>query len=133
MADLREALTLVDGVPYSMLRETGWTWMLESLNSDRLDNIATRMISDSAHILTTHYLKQGAIKDAYAVAKVGILAAPDEQTMQFNLARVMKAEGRVDEAEKMLNDIVNRSDDGLAPRDLSERSRKIISTWKATG
>ena len=133
MTDLREALTLVDGVPYSMLRETGWTWMLESLNSDRLDNIATRMISDSAHILTTHYLKQGAIKDAYAVAKVGILAAPDEQTMQFNLARVMKAEGRIDEAEKMLNDIVNRTDDGLAPRDLSERSRKIISTWKATG
>ncbi|GAC1435492.1 MAG: hypothetical protein NVSMB68_07620 [Thermoanaerobaculia bacterium] len=89
MTDLREALTLVDGVPYSMLRETGWSWMLESLNSDRLDNIATRMISDSAHILTTHYLKQGAIKDAYAVAKVGILAAPDEQTMQFNLARVI--------------------------------------------
>ncbi|MFT4011011.1 MAG: LysM peptidoglycan-binding domain-containing protein [Nocardioidaceae bacterium] len=130
MSDLREALTLVDGIPYSMLRETGWSWLLEG---DRADHDAVVMVSDAAHILTTHYLKQGAIKDAYAVAKVGILAAPNEKTMQFNLARVMKAEGRVDEAEKMLNEIVNRFDDGLAPRDLSERSRKIISSWKATG
>lgn len=131
MTDLREALTLVDGVPYSKLRETGWSWLLEG---DRADHEAVYMISDAAHILTTHYLKQGAIKDAYAVAKVGVLAAPDEQTMQFNLARVMKAEGRTEEAEKLLNDeVYNRSDDGLAPRDLSERSRKIISSWKATG
>ena len=131
MADLREALTLVDGVPYSKLRETGWSWLLEG---DRADHQAVRMISDAAHVLTTHYLKQDAIKDAYAVAKVGVLAAPDEQTMQFNLARVMKAEGRLEEAEKLLNDeVYNRSDDGLAPRDLSERSRKIISSWKAIG
>ncbi|MGY2877187.1 hypothetical protein ACVW00_004377 [Marmoricola sp. URHA0025 HA25] len=131
MTDLREALTLVDGVPYSKLRETGWSWLLEG---DRADHEAVYMVSDAAHILTTHYLKQGAIKDAYAVAKVGVLAAPDEQTMQFNLARVMKAEGRLEEAEKFLNEeVYNRSDDGLAPRDLSERSRKIISSWKATG
>lgn len=131
MVDLREALTLVDGVPYSKLRETGWSWLLEG---DRADHQAVRMISDAAHVLTTHYLKQDAVKDAYAVAKVGVLAAPDEQTMQFNLARVMKAEGRLEEAEKLLNDeVYNRSDDGLAPRDLSERSRKIISSWKATG
>lgn len=134
MVDLRQALLLVDRVPFSKLREGGWSWMLESLKSDRLDYVATRMISDSAHLLTTHYLKQGEVKDAFAVAKIGVLAAPDEDTMQINLARVMKAEGRIDEAEKLLNDeVYNRSDEGLAPRDLSERSKKIISSWKATG
>ena len=134
MVDLRQALLLVDRVPFSMLREHGWSWMLESLHSDRLDYVATRMISDSAHLLTTHYLKQGAVKDAFAVAKIGVLAAPDEEIMQLNLARVLKAEGRRDEAERLLRDeVYNRSDDGLAPKDLSERTKKIISSWKATG
>jgi predicted Zn-dependent protease len=108
--------------------------MLESLKSDRLDYVAIRMVSDSAHLLTTHYLKQGAVTDAYAAAKIGVLAAPDEETMQLNLARVMKAQGRADEAEKLLSDkVFNRSDDGLPPKDLSDRTKKIISSWKATG
>lgn len=134
MLDLRQALLLVDRVPFSMLREDGWSWMLDGLNSDRPDHQATRMISDSAHLLTTHYLKQGAVKDASAVAKIGVLAAAYEEVMQLDFARVLKAEGRGDEAEKLLSEeVYNRSDDGLAPKDLSERTNKIISSWKATG
>jgi hypothetical protein len=131
MEDLRQALSLVDGIPYSRLRERGWSWLLEG---DRDDEHMKVAVSDAAHILTTHYLRQGDLTDAFAVAKIGVLAAPDEDTMQLNLARVMKAQGRADKAEKLLNDeVFNRSDDGLAPKDLSERTKKIISSWKATG
>jgi len=131
MVDLRQALTLVDGIAYSRLRERGWSWLLEG---DRDDEHMKVAVSDAAHILTTHYLRQGDLTDAFAVAKIGVLAAPDEDTMQLNLARVMNAQGRADEAEKLLNDeVFNRSDDGLAPKDLSERTKKIISSWKATG
>ena len=129
--DLRQALALVDGVPYSRLRDAGWSWLLEG---DRLDHQAARSVSDCSHILTTHYLRHGEVEDALTVARIGLLAAPYEDTMQLNLARVMRAEGRPDEAERFLNEgLFNRSDDGLAPRDLSERTKKIISTWKATG
>lgn len=132
MDDLREALvTLVDDAPFSKLREDGWSWMLEG---DRLDHQMSLAISDAAHILTTYYLQQGEITKARAVVTIGLTAAPFEDTMQLNLARVMKAEGKGEEAERLLNDeVFNRSDDGLPPRDLSERTKKIISSWKATG
>lgn len=134
MPDLRQALLLVDRVPFSMLRDDGWSWMLDSLNSDRVDLQVARMISDSAHLLTTHYLKHGEVQDAFAVAKIGVLAAPYEEVMQLNLARVLKADGRGDEAEQMLRDeVYHRSEDGLAPKDLSDRTKAIISKWKATG
>jgi nucleoid-associated protein YgaU len=129
--DLRQALALVDGVPFSRLRDGGWSWLFEG---DRLDHQAARSVSDCSHILTTHYLSHDEVEDALTVARIGLLAAPYEDTMQLNLARVMRAEGRPDEAERFLNEsLFNRSDDGLAPRDPSERTKKIISTWKATG
>ena len=47
MEDLVAALRLVSGEPFSDLRETGWSWLLEG---ERLDHVMTCAIVDVGHI-----------------------------------------------------------------------------------
>ena len=124
IADLRRALTLVSGIPFDQLRPGGWSWLYEG---DRLDHHMLCGIVDVAHMVTTDALRSGDIARARAAAETAALAAPHEEIPRLDLAAVAAAEGHDAEAERMLRrEVVNRSDDGLPPIELSERTETII-------
>ena len=55
-----------------------------------------------------------------------ILAAPSEDKPRLDLARAMKAMGRVDEADAYLNkQVFNRTDDDRPPLDPSDRTKEV--------
>lgn len=124
MQDLRRALTLVSGIPFDQLRTGGGAWLTEG---DRLDHHMVCGIVDVAHMVTTEALRNGDVTTARAAAETAALAAPHEEIPRLDLAAVAAAEGHNGEAERILRaDVVNRSDDGLAPTELSERTETII-------
>ena len=82
---------------------------------------------DVRHVVTTHALVAGDVKRARAAAEIAQLAAPYEEIPRLDLVAVREAEGHLEEAEAYLRDeVCNRSDDGGAPEDLSERTRTIL-------
>lgn len=131
--DLRQALDLVAGRPFDQLRKGAWSWLLEG---DRTDLHMQAAVADVAHLVATHGLTTGDLDLArYAVEKA-MLAAPDEDTTQFNRAALAAAEGFPEEAERILREeVCNRSDNGHAPLDLTARANAILSNrdWLATG
>jgi LysM repeat protein len=122
--DLRRALRLVQGRPFDKLRDRGWHWLFEG---DRLDQHMICAIVDVAHLVTTHSLQAGDLKQARLAAETAALAAPDEEIPRLDLAAVAAAEGHHGEAERILrDDVCNRSDDEGPPIELAERTQKII-------
>ena len=133
VARTARALTeLVDGQPFTGLRDNGWSWLLEG---DRIDEQMVVAIVDMAHIATTHYLAVGDIDSARATADIGLLAAPYEETPRLDMVAVKDADGAATEAATLLDvGVLNRSDDGRAPLDPSERTRRIVKQrgWTQT-
>jgi hypothetical protein len=124
ITDLRRALTLVNGQPFDQLRTGGWSWLHEG---DRLDQHMLCAVVDVAHIVTTSALKSGDLGQARAAAELAAMAAPHEEIPRLDLAAVAAAEGHAREAERILReDVCDRSDDGEAPMELSERTESII-------
>jgi LysM repeat protein len=134
VADLCTALELVgEGQPFSQKREDGWEWLINEPN--RIDQMAPRWIADVALIVVTEALAAGDLVKARSAAYVAHVSDPDGESTRLCLAHVTKAEGNEFEAERILREeICNRSDDGDAPMELSERTRTIISThgWLAS-
>ncbi len=134
VADLCTALELVGEVkPFSQLREEGWSWLVNE--PDRVDLMASGWIADVALIVVTEALAAGDLVKARSAAYVANRADPDGESTRLCLAHVMKAEGDQLEADRILREeICNRSDDGDAPLELSERTKTIISThgWLAS-
>ncbi|MEV5003853.1 LysM peptidoglycan-binding domain-containing protein [Nocardioides sp. LML1-1-1.1] len=134
IADLCTALELVgDGPPLSQKRPDGWEWLIKENN--RIDQMAPRWIADVALIVVTEALAAGDLVKARSAAYVANRADPDGESTRLCLAHVMKAEGDQLEADRILREeICNRSDDGDAPMELSERTKTIISThgWLAS-
>ncbi|GAB2446121.1 hypothetical protein GCM10027062_29150 [Nocardioides hungaricus] len=134
VADLCTALELVgEAQPFSQLREEGWAWLANE--PDRVDLMAGGWIADVALIVVTEALAAGDLVKARSAAYVANRADPDGESTRLCLAHVMKAEGDQLEAERILReDICNRSDDGDAPMELSERTKTIIRThgWLAS-
>ena len=125
LADLRRALQLVQGQPFSQLRPAGWTWLTDG---DRLDHHMTCAIVDVAHIVATAALHDGDLPCARAAAEVAMLAAPYEEIPRLDLAAVATAEGHPDQARRILRDeVANRSDDGQAPTEMPVRSETILA------
>ncbi|MDN5798388.1 MAG: hypothetical protein L0H79_21935, partial [Intrasporangium sp.] len=83
IADLRRALTLVEGRPFDRLRPGGWSWLLEG---DRLDHHMLCAVVDVAHLVTTHSLQAGDHRTARAAAELACLAAPYEEIPRLDLA-----------------------------------------------
>lgn len=130
----RALIELVDGQPFTGLREGGWSWMLDQ--GDRIDEHMVVAISDMAHLATTHYLAAREVANARITADIGLLAAPYEETMRLDMVAVKEAEGDVEQAAELLNtSVFNRSDDGLPPYELSERTRRILKNrgWETVG
>jgi nucleoid-associated protein YgaU len=133
IADLRRALTLVGGQPFDKLRTSGWSWLHEG---DRLDQHMLCAVVDVAHMVTTSAIKNGDLPQARAAAELASLAAPHEEIPRLDLAAVAAAEGHAREAERILReDVCDRSDDGEAPTELSERTEGIINShdWLTPG
>lgn len=134
VADLCTALELVgEAQPFSQLREEGWAWLANE--ADRVDLMAGGWIADVALIVVTEALAAGDLVKARSAAYVANRADPDGESTRLCLAHVMKAEGDQLEAERILREeICNRSDDGDAPMELSERTKTIIRThgWLAS-
>ena len=134
VADLCTALELVGtDRPFSHLRENGWSWIANE--RDRDDLMAPGWIADVALIVVTEALATGDLVKARSAAYVAHVADPDGESTRLCLAHVTKAEGNEFEAERILREeVCNRSDDGDAPMELSERTRTIISThgWLAS-
>jgi len=124
--DLRHALRLVTGRPFDRLRPAGWTWLFDG---DRLDHHITCAITDVAHLVVTHDLHAGNTPSAREVVETALRAAPDDEALRLDLAAVASAEGRDDEATRIINDdVCNRSDDGQAPLDLADRTHEVLTT-----
>ncbi|HRD62493.1 MAG TPA: hypothetical protein PL137_16420, partial [Nocardioides sp.] len=134
VADLCTALELVgESKPFSQLREEGWSWLVNE--PDRVDLMASGWIADVALIVVTEALAAGDLVKARSAAYVANRADPDGESTRLCLAHVMKAEGDQLEADRILREeICNRSDDGDAPLELSERTKTIISNhgWLAS-
>jgi hypothetical protein len=133
IADLRRALTLVVGQPFDQLRTGGWSWLHEG---DRLDQHMLCAVVDVAHMVTTSALKDGDLTRARAAAELAARAAPHEEIPRLDLAAVAAAEGHDREAERILREeVCDRSDEGEAPMELSERTETIIRThdWLTRG
>ena len=123
--DLKSALDLVAGEPFSHLRPAGWSWLLDG---DRLDHIMTCAVADVGHILTTHALSAGDLDLARWSAEKGIAAAPYDDVCRLDLIKVAAESGHTELARRQLVDeVLNRSDDGLGPVDLPDRTADVFN------
>jgi len=122
--DYATALRLVTGTPFAHVR-SGAAWLI---GGDRLDHYYTAAIVDVAHIVTTNALAAGDTSTARAVVDIARLAAPHEEIPRLDAAAVAAAEGHPDSAHRIVIDqVCNRSDDGLPPMQLNERTKQILA------
>ena len=123
--DLRQALELVQGPPFTQLRRGGWAWLA---SGDRVDQHMVCAIVDVAHIVTTHDLHEGNHKEARKAAELAALTAPHEEIPALDLAAVASAEGHHREAIQLLQtQVCDRTDDpDTMPGDLPDRTQEIL-------
>ena len=123
ISDLETALSLVEGVPFSHLRERGWSWLLDG---ERLHETIGCAIVDTAHVIVVDALAKDDLVTARKAAETACKAAPYDDICRLDLVKVTTLEGHVDAAERMLvDDVFNRADDYMPPVDLPERTREV--------
>ncbi|NLD78037.1 MAG: LysM peptidoglycan-binding domain-containing protein [Acidimicrobiales bacterium] len=130
--DLKTAMALVEGPPFSALREKGWSWLLDT---ERIHETTGCAVVDTAHILITNALADGDLNAARQVAETACQAAPYDDIARLDLIKVTAAEGHDEAADKMLSDdIGNRTDDYLPPIELPPRTADVVGTqdWRNT-
>lgn len=122
--DLKTAMSLVRGLPFSLLREKGWSWLLDT---ERVHETVGCAIVDTAHILVTDALAKGALDLAREVAEAACEAAPYDDICRLDLVKVAAAEGHEEVADEMLaGQVFNRTDDYLPPIDLPKRTGDVV-------
>src|SRR3546814_500579 len=115
--DFDTALRLVDGPPFSDLRETGWSWLLDSESRD--DEILACAIVDVAHDVVSVALQEEDVDRAAEAVTTATLASPYDEIARVDRAAVLVAQGHEDAAREYLSSAVhNRSDDHMAPIEL---------------
>ena len=123
--DYATALRLVSGTPFSQMRGSRGAWLVQG---DRIDFHLKHAIVDVAHLLATQALATGDTTTARVAVDIARLASPDEETARLDDVAVTTAEGLTEQARRqLLDEVCNRSDDGQAPHDLSDRSRQILA------
>ena len=121
--DLKQALQLVTGVPFTGQRKDGWAWLA---NGVRVDQHLVCAIVDVAHTITMAALPDDPAT-ARAATEKALLAAPYEDTPQLDWAAILRAEGDQAAAQRHLIDhVCNRHDDGEAPEELTPRTEAIV-------
>ena len=122
--DLRTALSLVRGEPFSHLRKEGGAWLAEGA---RLDQHLVCAIVDVAHTVTTASLQSGEIAHAREATEIALNAAPHEEIPRVDLVAVYEAEDHHAEAQRILRrDILNRSEDDGPPMEVPHRTETIV-------
>jgi hypothetical protein len=123
IADLKAALGLVEGVPFSHLRERGWSWLLDD---ERLHETIGCAIVDTAHVIVVDALATGDLTTARTAAETACRAAPYDDICRLDLVQLTAVEGHVEAADRMLvDDVFNRADDHLPPVELPARTRTV--------
>ena len=89
----------------------------------------TCAIVDTAHIVTTHALSVGDLDLARFAAETAADAAPYEEIPRLDQAAVDEAAGDDDHAtERVIDGVLNRTDDELGPVEVPERSGQVMSS-----
>ena len=123
---LKTAMSLVEGQPFSMLRERGWSWLLDT---ERVHETIGCAIVDTAHVLVLDALTNGDLSCARETAELACKAMPYDDICRLDLVKVAAAEGHPEAADKMLaDDVFNRSDDHLPPIDVPARTKTVVNT-----
>ena len=133
ISDLKTALSLVEGVPFSHLRERGWSWLLDG---ERLHETIGCAIVDTAHVVVVDALAKGDLATARRAAETACKAAPYDDICRLDLVKVTDVEGHLEAADRILvDDVFDRTDDHLPPVDLPERTRDVASSqgWTSRG
>ncbi len=129
--DLKTAMSLVQGMPFSLLRAKGWSWLLDT---ERVHETVGCAIVDTAHILVVDALAKGDVDYAREVAETACEAAPYDDICRLDLVKVAATEGHGEDAEKLLNDdVFNRTDDHLPPIDPPSRTARVAESNGWTG
>ncbi len=126
-------MSLVEGVPFSQLRERGWSWLLDG---ERLHETIGCAIVDTAHVIVIDALAKDDLATARRAAETACKAAPYDDICRLDLVKVTDVEGHVEAADRILvDDVFNRADDHLPPVDLPERTREVASSqgWTSRG
>ena len=98
------------GVPFSNLRDKGWSWLLDT---ERLHETIGHAIVDTAHIVVVDAMAKGNLGGE--AAETACTAAPHDDICR-RPRKVAVAEGHGEAADQMLNDnVFNRTDDYLPP------------------
>lgn len=123
--DFLQALRLVQGVPFSQLRRGGWSWLSEG---ERLDEVLTVTIVDTAHLATTACLRAGDLHNARLATMTALRAAPYEDIPRLDMARITEAEGDQARAEAIVRDeVCNVTDgEGEGPLDVPARTQHVL-------
>lgn len=125
VGDLLAALSMVQAPPFSQLRPHGWSWLTEG---ERIDEVLTLAIVDTAHLATTACLRAGDLHNARMATMTALRAAPYEDIPKLDMARITEAEGDEAAADDLIRDeICNVTDtEGGSPLDLSERTQQVL-------
>ncbi|MCW4600255.1 LysM peptidoglycan-binding domain-containing protein [Janibacter hoylei] len=125
IADLLQALRLVQGVPFSQLRRGGWNWLLEG---ERVEEELASSIEAASHSATLACLRAGDVVNARLATSAALQGVPYSQVLRLDLARIAEVEGDQAKAETIVRDeICNASDgDGDGPLDVSDRTRQVL-------
>jgi nucleoid-associated protein YgaU len=121
IADLRAALDLVVGVPFSERRPEGYRWLAD----DALDHIYAGMIVDVAHIVATHHLAAGEPYLAASAAHIALKAGSSEDVPLLDLVAACDAQGNRAEADAYIKRIL-ANHDAEVEEDLPPRTAEIL-------
>jgi nucleoid-associated protein YgaU len=119
--DLRAALDLVNGPPFSERRPDGYGWLAEN----PLDHIYAGMIVDVAHIVATHHLAAGEPEKAVAAAQVALRAGSSEDVPLLDLVAACDAQDNRAEADAYVKRIL-ANHDAEVEEDLPPRTAEIL-------
>lgn len=121
IADLRAALDLVVGVPFSDRRPEGYGWLAEN----PLDHVYAGMIVDVAHIVATHHLAAGEPELAVSAAQVALRAGSSEDVPLLDLVAACDAQDNRAEAAAYIKRIL-ANHDAEVEEDLPPRTAEIL-------
>lgn len=121
IADLRAALDLVVGVPFSERRPEGYRWLVD----DALDHIYAGMIVDVAHIVAIHHLAAGEPELAASAAHIALRAGSSEDVPLLDLVAACDAQGNRAEADAYIKRIL-ANHDAEVEEDLPPRTAEIL-------